>query len=43
MVCTYEDDNTAPAEAVVLSDREQLRNCDVRGEVVELLEVSHDR
>lgn len=40
---TYEDDDAAPAEAIVLSDREQLRSCDVCGEVVELREVSHVR
>ena len=36
MVGAYEDDNAAPAEAVVKADGEELRDCDGGGEVIEL-------
>jgi hypothetical protein len=36
---TYEDDDAAPAKAVVEADGEDLGNHDGRGEVIELFEV----
>jgi len=36
MMRTYEDDDAAPAKAVVQADGEELGNCDGRGEIIEL-------
>ena len=36
MTATYKNDDTAPGEAIVLADREKLRNSDIGGQIVEL-------